>query len=536
MSKKEDGMNRYQMLLGSAAREPQAASGWRIDRLLPPSSLFGANGMIVGPDGRLYVTQAFGSQITAVNTQNGALEVISPLGGPIVAPDDVGFDSHGTMYVTEVMSARVCARTPDGKVRIVADNLPAANGLTVHQDRLFIDEFRGGGRIFELYPHDGRAPRLIAEGLRGPNALMVGPDGKLYFPLVPNGEVWRVDIDSGVKEKVVDGLKSPPAVKFNRKGELIVPQAGNGEIVRIDIQSGAKTVIAKVRPGIDNLAFSPDNRLFISHFVDGGVAEVATDGSNTERTLVPGGLVGPWGLACGSNGNLYINDGLSLAVLSPTKQLGRLGGLLDNSFPGFARSLAAGASGELWLTTITGDVVQYFPDGRPFNMLARKRKELYGIAPLSDGAVAVAESGAGALLLVDTAGQVTTLAEGLTKPCEVIATQDGTIFVSELGKGCVTKVEKTGKTSTAADGLDKPKGLALRQNTLLILDRGLKELYGVNVTNGQKHTLASNLPVGDPPGCSRGPMDFSGGLAVGPDGTIYIAADGEGSVLTLQTA
>jgi hypothetical protein len=198
--------------------------------------------------------------------------------------------------------------------------------------------------------------------------------------------------------------------------------------------------------------------------------------------------------------------------------------------------LAAGASGELWLTTITGDVVQYFPDGRPFNMLTRKRKELYGIAPLSDGSVAVAEAGAGALLQVDTAGQVTTLAEGLMKPCEVVAARDGSIFVSELGKGCVTKVEKTGKTSVIIAGLDKPKGLALHQNTLLILDRGLKELYGVNLTNGQKQTLAFHLPVGDPPGCSRGPMDFSGGLAVSQDGTIYIAADGEGSVLTLRSA
>jgi sugar lactone lactonase YvrE len=127
-SKEEDSMNRYQMLLGSEAREPQAAAGWRLTRLLPPSGLFGANGMIFGPDGRLYVTQAFGSQITAVNTASGGLEVISPLGGPIVAPDHIGFDSHGTMYVTEVMGARVCARTPDGKYVLSRIISPARRG------------------------------------------------------------------------------------------------------------------------------------------------------------------------------------------------------------------------------------------------------------------------------------------------------------------------------------------------------------------------------------------------------------------------
>ena len=528
-------MNRYQALLGSAAREPQATPGWQISRLLPASGLFGANGMQFGPDGRLYVAQAFGSQVTAININSGSLEIISPLGGPIVAPDDVAFDSSGTMYATEVMSARVCARSPDGKVRVVADNLPGANGITVHQDRVFIDEFRRGGRIFELYPHTGRAPRLITDDLRGPNALMVGPDGKLYYPLVPLGEVWRVDIETRAREKVGDGLKSPPAVKFNRRGELIVPQAGNGEVVRIDVQSGAKTVIAQVRPGIDNLAFSPDNRLFISHFVDGGVAEVATDGNSAERVLVPGGLVGPWGIACGSAGQLYVNDGLSLAILSPTREITRLGGLLDNSFPGFVRSLAAGAPGELWLTTITGDVVQYFPDGRPFKILVRKLQQPYGLAGAADGAVVVAEAGSGQLLRVDAAGQVSTVTTGLSQPCEVVTANDGTLFVSELGKGRVVKVEAGGAVASVIDGLDKPKGIALRQDALLVLDRGTKELRAVQLATGQQHILATHLPVGDPPGCSRGPMDFSGGLAVGSDGTVYIAGDGEGSVLMLRS-
>src|ERR1700720_898780 len=110
------------------------AKGWTASRVTPPSALFGANGMRIGPDGRLYVAQAFGSQISAIDLSSGAVSVVSPQGGPIVGPDDLAFDSKGTLYATEVMSARVCARSPNGDVRIIADNVMGANGITIHQD------------------------------------------------------------------------------------------------------------------------------------------------------------------------------------------------------------------------------------------------------------------------------------------------------------------------------------------------------------------------------------------------------------------
>src|SRR5438309_12080282 len=101
----------------------KVAAGWTCTRVTAPSALFGANGMRFGPDGRLYVAQAFGSQVSAIDPRTGEVSVISPVGGPIVGPDDLAFDSKGTLYATEVMSARVCARSPNGEVRIIADNV-----------------------------------------------------------------------------------------------------------------------------------------------------------------------------------------------------------------------------------------------------------------------------------------------------------------------------------------------------------------------------------------------------------------------------
>ena len=49
------------------ASNPTTAEGWRLERLTTPSRLFGANGLRTGPDGRVYVAQVTGSQISALD-------------------------------------------------------------------------------------------------------------------------------------------------------------------------------------------------------------------------------------------------------------------------------------------------------------------------------------------------------------------------------------------------------------------------------------------------------------------------------------
>jgi len=55
----------------SAARQPSLAEGWSLERLTPPSRLFGANGLRTGPDGRVYIAQVTGSQISALDPATG---------------------------------------------------------------------------------------------------------------------------------------------------------------------------------------------------------------------------------------------------------------------------------------------------------------------------------------------------------------------------------------------------------------------------------------------------------------------------------
>ncbi len=185
----------------AAADTRRSPTGWRLERLTAPSRLFGANGLRTGPDGRVYIAQVTGSQISALDLTTGAVETISPKGSDIIAPDDVAFDDDGNLYATEVMDGRVSVRDADGRSAgaarrpAVRERHHRAPGPAVRRRvprRRPADGTRSG---------DGGAPRILLENLPSPNAMEVGPDGLLYFPLMTANEIWRIDPDGGEPQR-----------------------------------------------------------------------------------------------------------------------------------------------------------------------------------------------------------------------------------------------------------------------------------------------------------------------------------------------
>ena len=120
---------------------------------------------------------------------------------------------------------------------------------------------------------------------------------------------------------------------------------------------------------------------------------------------------------------------------------------------------------------------------------------------------------------------------------------DGTCFVSEAGAGRVVELTGSG-VETVLDGLQRPQGILVRDGQLYVVDAGAKELIEFDLESKARRTIAAGLPVGAPPGVVpkplRGLPPFSGpqgpfaGIAAGPDGTLYLSADAEGSVLALR--
>lgn len=522
-----------------SATPARIAEGWSIERITPASRLYGANGLRTGPDQRVYIAQVAGSQISALKLESGALETVSPMGSEIVAPDDLAFDARGSMYITEYYDGRVSVRGADGRTRVLRDDVPGANGITVFHDRLFVDECRIGGRLMEL-DLNGGAPRVLLEGLPLPNALEVGPDGMLYFPLLGTNEICKIDPQGGRAQRVAAELGGPSAVKFDSRGQIVSTQVGSGQVLRIDPRTGDRSLLAQLAPGIDNLTFVGE-RLLVSHFT-GSITEVLRDG--TTKTIVPGGLSWPLDLALADDGSLFIADGHHLFVIPKGGTLQVVAMLMTPGYPGNVRGLAAVSGGELLVTTANGQLSRYRPALGESEVLRDGLDQPYGVAVTPDGAALVAELGAGRVLSVKQ-GQVELLASGLRSPVGVATTPDGAVFVSEQAAGRVVKLT-AGSTDSVLDGLQAPQGVLVHEGQLYVVDAGEKTLTSLDLKTKAKKVIATQLPVGAPVGVTpkplRGIAPFTGpqgpfaGIAAGADGTLYVSGDAEGSVLALRRA
>jgi DNA-binding beta-propeller fold protein YncE len=250
----------------------------------------------------------------------------------------------------------------------------------------------------------------------------------------------------------------------------------------------------------------------------------------------------PLDLAVGDDGSLYVADGTFFYSLAPGGTLQTLGMLFTPGYPGFLRGLAPAGVGEFVVTTSGGQLSRYRPAVCESDVLADGFDQLYGVAVAPDGAVVVAEMGTGRVLSVRD-GHVDVLASGLRDPVGVAITPDGGCLVSEPGAGRVVNV-CGGGTETVLDGLRRPQGILVGDGQLYVVDADARELLAFDLDTGARRIIASELPVGAPPGVVpkplRGMPPFSGpqgpfaGIAAGPDGTLYVSADGEGSVLALR--
>ncbi len=325
----------------------------------------------------------------------------------------------------------------------------------------------------------GQARLWQAEGIAS------APDGSLYIADAAGHRVRRVGSD-GIIETVAgtgragfsgDGgpaaqaaLNTPYDVALDAAGNLYIADLGNARVRRVDPEGGISTVAG----GGENPA--------------GGLNDGAA------ATMVE--LEAPRNLAVDSEGNVYISDFSGHRV--------------------FRRSPA----GALWIVAGTGTQGDS-GDGGP----ARAAKLSYpaGLALNAGGDLYIGDSQNHVIRKVSAGGTIQTIAEARLATGMTLG-HDGLLYVADAGTGQVLKI---GRGLNGDETIQGALPLAAR-DVAFGVDGTLYFSNGSLVRRKTEISLTVLAGGGDPGAGDFGPatearLNVPTGVAVGADGTLYIA-------------
>ncbi|EYF03901.1 Vgb family protein [Chondromyces apiculatus] len=517
--------------------------GCEVQPIVEGARLHSANGMAVDASGRLHVASILASEVVQLDPTTG--KVLGRIGRDqgIDGPDDITLGPDGSLYWTGLVAGEVGRRTPGGVVTTQLVS-PGVNPITFSSDgRLFVGLVFLDDALYEVDPALTAPPRLIARNWGLLNGFDFGPDGRLYAPVFSQGRVISIDVDSceGATDPYTecdartegDGFFIPAAVKFDSQNRLhVVDQSG--DVFRLDLTTHQKHLITHLAPGLDNLAFDAQDRLYVSSANDGFVVRVRTDG--TTRTLSPGGMVAPGGIALvdtGAGASLQVADFFTMRSFDP-----QTGDPLGQITPFFGVSeqttpTAVSADGNnLLVSSWFGNALQIW-DGATGDVLESHTDFVFpNNAIRFQGDLIVAELGGApdtGRILRQTSTDRIALAGGLSAPGGLAATNDD-LWFADWGTGTVSQLIRDGVTltppETIAAGLDQPEGLALSPDgMLLVVESGAGRLTAIHPDTHAIRTLATGLDTGLP-GITGFPPSYTFcGVAVSASGDVYVAGD-----------
>ena len=504
------------------------------------ASFRGINGILFGPDGDLYLTSVVTPAVARINPESGEIIESWGLDDGAQSPDDLAFGPDGSVYWTDISHGDVTMRTPSGETRVIASPGVGVNPITFSDDgRLFVSQCFMDTNLFELDPAGEQAPRLIRDDL-GPGCGLNGmdwgsADDRLYGPRWFRGEVVRVDVDSGEMETVASGFGVPAAVKFNSQGVLHVLDSLHGEVVRIG-EDGGKEIVARIQPGLDNLAFDASDRLYVSSFADGFIVEVLS--FDEYRIVLNGGLNMPGGLTLIGSGDaarLMVADFFALRRLDPATgdESGVVRDVIGFSDIGTSMSVHAADEGRLVLSSWFDNTVRLWDPST--DTLVQAFGDL--AAPIDaiqfEGNIVVSQWGAGAVISFspDNPEEKRVLAEGLSGPAG-LTVANGVLYVADNLAGTLLRIGDSG-AEPVAEGLDQPEGLAAANGSIYVVEAGAGRVAAIDPASGESTTVAEDLELHVPPGGAFPNTMLFNGIATDGE-TAWVAGDAANTVYVVD--
>ncbi|TSD54219.1 hypothetical protein FFI97_030565 [Variovorax sp. KBS0712] len=523
----------------SLSPPPKRPAAWAAPEVLvAPSSFAGVHGLAIDAKGRLLAGSVLGNTLWEVDRQTGAAKVL--IDAPEGQADDIAVGPKGELAWTNYLMGMLRYRENDSApLRVLAKDLPGLNSLDFDRKngKLYASQVFLGDALWEIDREGKQPPRLIKKDMGGFNGFEVGPDGLLYGPLWFKGQVVKIDPANGNLTVIADGFKIPAAANLDGKGNLWVVDARSGELVKVDLASGKKTVAKQLRPSLDNLAIAPDGTIYVSNMANNEV-QAFNPATGALRTLTSGKVAVPAGLKIDGN-DLWVADVFGFRQVDV-----RTGEVRDvfrmQRDPELDYPFAVGLSPKLFALTswFTGSVQLVDRQTLKTVETIHGLKAPFDALPMPDGSVIYAELATGSITRASGPkfAEKSVLASGLNGPVQLVVGQDGALYVTEAaGKLLRIPLDASAPLRTVADGLALPEGLAQTPwGSFIVAESAARRLVEIDPATGTRRTVAENLPIGLAAGPGLPPPYVVTGVAVGRDGTVYVAADRNNSIYRIR--
>jgi sugar lactone lactonase YvrE len=547
------------------------------------ASLSSPSGLAVDSRGSVYFADTGNARVRRISPEGRIETVLGPgLGdeaGPLDSPADVAFDDAGRLFVADAGNKRIVVLEPATRVvRVVAagggnetywafDNPPALHSALGGPSSLAVDQRRN---VFIadterscVWKLDANSERLrVVAGYRSsagndpgywgeqrparearldrPRGVAIDVAGNLYVADTENRRVRKVDGRTGLISTAAgngtatwsgDGepagrarLRSPEGVAVDGAGALYVADTGNGVLRKVDPVDGLVLTVVGADPR----------------------AEGAFGGGWT-----PPDLDHPHGVAVDRSGNVLVAENnivrrRSADMARTLIVVGGHGGREDSSGDGGpARDarlnepsgLAFDSSGNFFVADLYNDRIRRV-DGES-GMISTfagsgLRLTLGDGGPAIDAGIygpsGVAVDPSGRVLIADTVNH------------RVRRVDPGTGIITTIAGNARTGGRDEGAFSgdggpAARAGLNQPMGVAAdAQGNIYIADTGNHRVRRIDVATGLISTVAGTGTPGDSgDGGAAAEARLNGprGVAVGPDGVVYVADTGNDRVRAL---
>ena len=524
-------------LTACASMAPGRPAAWAPPEVLvAPSNFSGVHGLAVDGKGRLLAGSVVGNSIWQVDRQTGAASVF--IAAPEGQADDIAVGPKGELAWTNYLMGMLRYReSDDAPMRVLAKDLPGLNSLDFDRrnGKLYASQVFLGDALWEIDVAGSQPPRLIAKDLGGFNGFEVGPDGMIYGPLWFKNAVAKVDPASGRITVINDSFKTPAAANLDGRGNLYVVDAATGELARVALADGSKTVVAQLKPALDNLAIAPDGTVYVSNMADNSI-EAYDPASGRVRLLTSGKVSVPSGLKFGA-GTLWVADVFAFRTVDVASGAVSDVARMQASSMEYPFGLGLSADRVALTSWFTGTVQLFDRATKKSLLMSHGWKAPYDAIPMADGSVLVIEIATGNLTRAsgpDLANR-TVVAAGLTGPVQMTLGADGAVYVTEAA-GKLTRINLAdGSKTEVANGLALPEGVAQTPwGSFVVAEAAAGRLTEIDPASGQRRTVADKLPIGLSGGPGMPPPYVATGVTVGDDGSIYFSANRNNAIYRVK--